>query len=112
MRGKRIAELLSAEELSRKQPRKGEARQQQQQQQPDALTHRLRCLTTKALRFARRVGFLVVLLVAALVVHRNQQFHASATVFLNTAGHSETVRSVPTALPLSVAAALVAAWTD
>jgi hypothetical protein len=110
MRGKKISELLSSEELRRKRTRRAHA-EPTTPPVHEALADRVGGALGKLARYLRRLAVAVALTALMFVVHRSQSFHAAATVFLNTAGHSELVRSLSTALPLSVVTALVTMWT-
>ena len=109
MRGKKISELLSSEELRRKRTRR--APEPTTPPVHEALADRVGGALGKLARYLRRLAVAVALTALMFVVHRSQSFHAAATVFLNTAGHSELVRSISTALPLSIVTALVTVWT-
>ena len=117
MRGKKISDLIPSDELRRKRARCAAT-------DATATTATTTTATTSAgladrvgdaigklARYLKRLAVAVALTALVLVVHRSQSFHAAATVFLNTAGHSELVRSISTALPLSIVTALVTVWT-
>ena len=107
MRGKKISDLIPSDELLRKRARCVP----QPAPVPAGLADRVGDAIGKLARYLKRLAVAVALTALVLVVHRSESFHAVATVFLNTAGHSELVRSISTALPLSIVTALVTVWT-
>lgn len=113
MRGKKISDLIPSDELRRKRARCAPepATEAAAYAGPAGLADRVGDAIGKLARYLRRLAVAVALTALVLVVHRSQSFHAVATVFLNTAGHSELVRSISTALPLSIVTALVTVWT-
>lgn len=108
MRGKKISDLIPSDELLRKRAR---CVPQPAPVVPAGLADRVGDAIGKLARYLKRLAVAVALTALVLVVHRSESFHAVATVFLNTAGHSELVRSISTALPLSIVTALVTVWT-
>jgi hypothetical protein len=111
MRGKKIADLFTKEELRKKQ-RRGPTDDDNAcgNTEDPSIAMKFSKATARLMRLVRRFAIVALLMAFVLVLHRNQQFHASATVFFNTAGHTELVRSISTALPLSIATAVVAVW--
>jgi hypothetical protein len=108
MRGKKIADLFTKEELRKKQRRDPTC--DGDKETDPSIAVKFSKVTARLMRLLRRFSIVALLMACVLVLHRNQQFHASATVFFNTAGHTELVRSISTALPLSIATAVVAVW--
>ena len=118
MRGKKISDLIPSDELRRKRARCASGPPAAtpspapfEVRGPAGLADRVGEAIGKLARYLKRLAVAVALTALVLVVHRSQSFHAVATVFLNTAGHSELVRSISTALPLSIVTALVTVWT-
>jgi hypothetical protein len=110
MRGKKISDLIPSEELRRKRARCAPEPAAAASAPAAGLADRVGDALGKLTRYLKRLVVAVALTALVLVVHRSQSFHAVATVFLNTAGHSELVRSISTALPLSIVTALVTMW--
>ena len=125
MRGKPLAELIPEDELALKRargagaaPAQARARRVERVAEPDAapaarakgfLEH-VAALKDRAWRFARRALVCVVLVAALLALHADKTVNAALANLLGTSHLGAVPKSVSTALPLAVMAAIVVTW--